>query len=142
MQKEDCIASGILSCLLCDLDLHCAQSIPSYRQHKNYKIPLPGLTPENGENCPKKGVKLLREYNFCNFSVIFPHFRGSDRGGAGGFLGPLRGKTTRKISVERVFRACGIEFPYRPRSPKSSNTRSSDPKVAFGVHGESDPKAT
>ena len=34
MQKEDCIASGILSCLLCVLDLHCAQSIPSYRQHK------------------------------------------------------------------------------------------------------------
>ena len=45
------------------------------------KFPSPGPTPENGEKCPKKGVKLLRKYSFCNFSVIFPHFRGSDRGG-------------------------------------------------------------
>ena len=36
--------------------------------------------PDSGENCPKKGEKLLRKYDFCNFSVIFPHFRGSDRG--------------------------------------------------------------
>ena len=75
---------------------------------KNHKIPLPGPTPENAENCPQKGEKLLRKYNFCNFSVIFPHFRGSDRGGEfcnfspffgdfrpGGFPGPVRGKTTR-----------------------------------------------
>ena len=45
---------------------------------KNYKIPLPWPTPEGGENCPPKKVKLLRKYNFCNFSVIF---RGSDRRG-------------------------------------------------------------
>ena len=42
---------------------------------KNYKLPLPGPTPENGENCPKKGVTLLRKYNSCSFSVILP-FRG------------------------------------------------------------------
>ena len=39
---------------------------------KNYKIPLPGPTPEIREKSPKKGVKLLRKYKFCNFSVIFP----------------------------------------------------------------------
>ena len=74
---------------------------------KNYKIPLPGPTPENGE-------KLHKNYKNCIFGVIlplfwgnFPHFRGSDRGGEfcnfspffgdfrpGGFPGPLRGKTT------------------------------------------------
>ena len=49
---------------------------------------------------------------FCNFSVIFPHFRGLDRGGEfcnfspffgdsrpGGFRGSVRGKTTRKYST-------------------------------------------
>ena len=47
---------------------------------KNYKIPLPGLTPEIGENWPQKGVKLLQKNNFCNFSAICPQFQGSDRG--------------------------------------------------------------
>ena len=47
---------------------------------KNYKIPLPGPTPENGEKLPKN-------YKICIFGVIFPlfganfpHFRGLDRG--------------------------------------------------------------
>ena len=74
----------------------------------NYKIPLPGPTPENGENWPQKEEKLLRKCKICNFSVIFPHFRGSARGGEfcnfspffgdlrpGGSPGPVRGKTTR-----------------------------------------------
>ena len=47
---------------------------------KNYKFPLPGSTPENGENCPQKGVKLLRKYNFCNFSVNFSPFSGVGAG--------------------------------------------------------------
>ena len=53
---------------------------------KNCKIPLPGPTPEIGENCPKKGVKWLRisKYNFCNFSVILPSFGG--RTGEGNFV--------------------------------------------------------
>ena len=51
----------------------------------------------------------FRRYIFCNFSVIFPHFRGLDRGGEfchffpffgdfrpGGFRSSVRGKTTRK----------------------------------------------
>ena len=48
---------------------------------KNYKIPLPGPTPETRE-------KLLKDYKNCifcvffgNFSVIFPHLRRLDRGG-------------------------------------------------------------
>ena len=48
---------------------------------KNYKIPLPGSTPEIRE-------KLQEKYKNCIFGVIlplfggnFPHFRGSDRGG-------------------------------------------------------------
>ena len=80
---------------------------------KNYKIPLPGPTPENGE-------KLHKNYKNCIFGVIlpffggnFPHFRGSDRGGEfcnfspffgdfrpGGFPSPLRGKTTRNARLK------------------------------------------
>ena len=48
---------------------------------KNYKIPLSGATPENGE-------KLQKNYKNCIFGVIlplfwgnFPHFRGLHRGG-------------------------------------------------------------
>ena len=77
---------------------------------KNYKIPLPGPTPENGEKLPKNyKKKWIFGVFFCNFSVIFPHFRGLDRGGEfcnffpffgdfgpGGFRGSVRGKTTRK----------------------------------------------
>ena len=81
---------------------------------KNYKISLPGPTPQNGENWPQKGEKLLRKFKFCNFSVIFPHFRGSDRAGEfcnfspffgdfhpGGSPGSVRGKTTRKTSASK-----------------------------------------
>ena len=63
----------------------------------------------NGENCPKKGVKLLQKNTFCNSSVVFPHFQGSDRRGEfcnfspffgdfrpSAFPGPLTEKTTRK----------------------------------------------
>ena len=50
---------------------------------KNAKFPSPVRLPENGENCPPKVVKLLRKYNFCNFSVIFPIFGG--RTGEGNF---------------------------------------------------------
>ena len=76
---------------------------------KNYKIPLPAPTPENGEKLPeKKNTKNVFSEYFCNFSVIFPHFRGLDRGGEfcnfspffgdfrpGGFRSAVRGKTTR-----------------------------------------------
>ena len=34
---------------------------------ENYKLPLPGPTPEIGEKLPKK-------YNSCIFGVIFPLF--------------------------------------------------------------------
>ena len=37
--------------------------------------------PENGEKLLKNYKKILRKYIFCNFLVIFPHFRGLDRGG-------------------------------------------------------------
>ena len=60
-------------------------------QNSPYKIPLRSPTPENGENCTKKGEESLRRCNFCNFSVfslfsgvglgrgiflISPHFSG------------------------------------------------------------------
>ena len=42
MQKEDCIAICLaplyLLCLLCILDLHCAQSILAYRQHTKHLL--------------------------------------------------------------------------------------------------------
>ena len=79
---------------------------------KNYKIPLPGPTPENGEKLPKNYKKYSENTFFCNFSVIFPHFRGLDRGGEfcnfspffgdfrlRGFRGSVRGKTNRKSMV-------------------------------------------
>ena len=66
-----------------------------------FKISLPGPTPEN----------LTPRIQF--FFLIFPHFRGSDRGGEfrnfspfsgdfrhSGFPGPLRGKTTRSSKGE------------------------------------------
>ena len=82
---------------------------------KNYKIPLPGPTPENGEKLPKN-------YKICIFGVIFPlfganfpHFRGSDRGGEfcnfspffgdfhpGGSPGSVRGKTTRNTNAAKA----------------------------------------
>ena len=37
--------------------------------------------PKMGKIAPKKGVKLLRKYNFCNCFVIFPHSQASGRGG-------------------------------------------------------------
>ena len=43
------------------------------------KFPSPVRPPKMGKITPKKAVKLLRKYHLCNFSVIFPHFRGSDR---------------------------------------------------------------
>ena len=76
---------------------------------KNYKIPLPGPTPENEEKLPKNYKKCSENTFFCNFSVFFPRFRGLGRGGGlcnffpffgdfrpGGLRGSVRGKTTRK----------------------------------------------
>ena len=37
---------------------------------KNYTIPLPGLTPENGEDCPENGGTYSKSKTF----VVFPHF--------------------------------------------------------------------
>ena len=74
---------------------------------KNYKIPFPSPTPENGEKLPPKRGKLTPKrkilYFFCNFALIsgvgpgrgilyfFPIFRDFRPGGV---PGPLRGKTT------------------------------------------------
>ena len=46
----------------------------SPKNGENYKIPLPGPTPENGE-------KLQKLHFRSNFAPLLPHFRGSDRGG-------------------------------------------------------------
>ena len=68
----------------------------------------PRSNPRKWGKITEKLQKILRKYIFCIFSVIFPHFRGLDRGGEfcnffpffgdfplGGFRGSLRGKTTR-----------------------------------------------
>ena len=48
---------------------------------KNYKFPSPVRPPKMGKIGPQKGENFSEKYKICNFSVIFLHFRGSDRGG-------------------------------------------------------------
>ena len=48
---------------------------------KNYKCPSPVRTPKIGKIAPNKRGTLTPKMWFCNFSVFFPQFRGSDRGG-------------------------------------------------------------
>ena len=84
---------------------------------------LPGPTPEKPEQSPKKAVKLLWKCNFCNFSVIFPNFRGWT--GEGNFAiiphfgwisapvafrALLRGKTTRKSRLKSSIPEGDLEF--------------------------------
>ena len=72
------------------------------------KFPSPLQPPKMGEKLPKNYKKMYFRSIFCNFWVIFPHFRGLDRGAEfcnfspffgdfrpGGFRGSVRGKTTR-----------------------------------------------
>ena len=76
------------------------------KMEKNYKIPSPVQPPNMGKITEKLQKMYLRSI-FCNFSVIFPHLRGLDRGGEfcnfspffgdsrpEGFRGSVRGKTT------------------------------------------------
>ena len=73
------------------------------------KFPSPVQPPKMGKNYQNITKKYSENAFFCNFSVVFPHFRGLDRGGEfcnffpffgdfrpGGFRGSVRGKTTRK----------------------------------------------
>ena len=77
---------------------------------KNYKIPLAGPAPENGEKLPKNYKKCIFGVFFVIFRyfspifrgwtgegnfVIFPHFSGISA--PGGFRGSVRGKTTRNL---------------------------------------------
>ena len=68
----------------------------------------PRSNPRKWGKITEKLQKMYFRSIFCNFSVIFPHFRGLDRGGGfcnffpffgdsrpGGFRGSVRGKTTR-----------------------------------------------
>ena len=102
---------------------------------KNYKISLPGPTPENGKIGPKKGKNHSENTNFVIFSVIFPHFRGSDRGGEfcnfspffgdfrpGGFPGSVRGKTTRNSSWNSGAPAAKIHAEIREEFRDSRRT--------------------
>ena len=81
-----CQAGKNLACKICEL--FCPLQSPGsprggnpQKMGKKYKIPLPGPTPEKGENYRKFTKKMYFRSIFCNFSVIFPHFRGLDRGG-------------------------------------------------------------
>ena len=78
---------------------------------RNYKIPPPGPAEKVPKNYKKK---VFSEYLFGIFSVIFPHFRGLDRGGefcnfspffgdfrAGGFRGSVR-EIRRKQSSAKI----------------------------------------
>ena len=75
---------------------------------KKLQKPPPLSNPRKWGKITEKLQKKLRKYIFCNFLVIFPHFRGLDRGGEfcnffpvfgdfhpGGFRGSVRRKTTR-----------------------------------------------
>ena len=75
---------------------------------KNYEIPLPSPTPENGEKCRKITKIVFSEQFYRFFGAIFPIFGGRTGEGEfcnfspffgdfrpGGFPGPLRAKTTR-----------------------------------------------
>ena len=77
---------------------------------KNYKIPLPGPTPKIRE-IATKGRKLLRNYDFCQCSEIFPNFGVRTREGNSaifpqfwGISAPKagRGKTTRNSTSQKV----------------------------------------
>ena len=76
------------------------------KKGKNLQNSPPRSNPRKwGKITEKLHKKMYFRSIFCNFSVIFPHFRGLDRGGEfcnffgdfrpGGFRGSVRGKTTR-----------------------------------------------
>ena len=84
------------------------------------KFPSPVQPPKMGKNYRKITKNVLSEY-FCNFSVIFPHFRGLD--GEGNFVmfphfsgisapgasgGSVRGKTTRNSQYLRPVAAASL----------------------------------
>ena len=50
---------------------------------KKYKIPHPGLGPENTRKLPKKYKNSSKMTPFCIFSVIFSYFRGPSLQGGG-----------------------------------------------------------
>ena len=97
------------------------------------KFPSP-VQPRKWGKITEKLQKMYFRSIFCNFSVIFPHFRGLDRGGEscnffpflggfrpGGFRGSVRGKTTRNPR-----RGCP-----RPQLPQGvSNKPTSDKRCA------------
>ena len=96
----------------------------------------PRSNPRKWGKITEKLQKILRKYIFCNFSVIFPHFRGLDRGGEfcnffpffgdsrpGGFRGSVRGKTTRNTKRTSAGMAAltVLDFP-RTYTTKIPNT--------------------
>ena len=80
-----------------------------------------------GKIAEKLPKNVFSELIFCNFLVIFPYFRGSDRGGEfpanfspffgdfhpGGFRGSVRGKTTRKTRAFPANPSVLEEIPVR-----------------------------
>ena len=80
---------------------------------KNYKIPLPGPTPENGEKLPKNYKKYSENTFFEFYGNFFPIFGVWTGEGSfvtfpifrefppRGFRGSVRGKTNRKESLRK-----------------------------------------
>ena len=53
----------------------------SLKNGEKIQNPPPRSNPRKWGKITEKLQKILRKYIFCNFPVIFPHFRGLDRGG-------------------------------------------------------------
>ena len=99
---------------------------------KNYKVPLPGPTPKNGEKLPKNYKKYSEKLmHFCNFSVIFPHFRGLDRGGEFCNFSPFPG-----VLVESHSQASKTLCLNAYRSLNSVLSKARLLKHNFPVHGK------
>ena len=75
------------------------------------KFPSPVQPPKMGKNYRKITKNTPKIDFFCNFSVIFPHFRGLDRGGefcnfSRGLPGLCKGKNNSQGNILKLVSVC------------------------------------